>query len=136
MASPPAVEKYGIRVLDLEQSRALESRSLNRFPHTSSGVIGWDAVDGAEHLTFANEDEGRRLIGQLVSHETDRASEVAVFWGTLVMPTVTLTAGGVVDHAAAIFDAAPQFWLYLREAGKLIECVPDGSVTLCRIPED
>lgn len=129
-----SVERYGIRLLDLDESRDLEKLSLNRFPHTSAGVIGWGGVAYSECVTFADEEEGWRLISGMVSREVERASEVAVFWGTLVIPTVVLTAEGVIENAAEIFEAAPDFWIYLRGRNELIECGQEGRITLTGIP--
>jgi hypothetical protein len=131
-----SIQRYSVRILDLDESRDLENLSLNRFPHTSAGVIGWAGIGYTERVRFANEEEGWRLLQGLVSRMVEPESEVAVFWGTLVMPTVVLMAEGVTTCAAEIVEAAPSFWIYLRESNVLIEFAVDGQITLAEIPDE
>ncbi len=134
MRKGDSVERYRVRVLDLAASQDLEKLSLNRFPHTSAGLIGWTDAVYTERVSFSDEAEGVRLIEGLLSRTVEPVSEVVLFWGTLVMPTVVLTAEGVTAHAGEILKIGPDFWIYLRDRNMLVECAQDGRITLADIP--
>jgi len=136
MVAQSPTGRVGLNVLNLEQSRELEAVSLNRFPQTSGGVIDWEGVPVLERLSFANEAEGGRVIANVLRGKVGWDSDVAIFWGTLVMPTVILSVELVANYVDDILEVGPDFWIFSHDDQILIECLQDGRVTLALIPEE
>ncbi|WP_206504425.1 hypothetical protein [Streptomyces chrestomyceticus] len=123
-----------IQELSLDESRALEAVSLNRFPQLPGGEIGWAGGSYSERLWYEDDAEGMRQIAELLARNIRQGAQVVIFWGTLVMPSVRLAAYDVVRHVEEILDEFPHFWVYSAEDRKLIEFLPDGQVTAAVIP--
>lgn len=126
----------GPSVLGLEESRAIEAVSLNRFPQASGGVIDWEGVPCLDRLAFSNEAEGERVIADVLRGKVGQNSDVVIFWGTLVMPTVVLSVESAVNHVSEILEVGPDFWVFSPNDKILIECLQDGQVTLASIPQE
>lgn len=122
--------------LGLAESRELEALSLNRFPATTSAGLDWDAISYETRLWWEDEDDWSRMATELLSPYAREERRVAVFWGNLVMPTVTMPAGVAARYAREILDAAPHFWIYPLGSPVLIECLMDGQVTVATIPSE
>ncbi|MFG2257333.1 hypothetical protein [Streptomyces mirabilis] len=116
------------------ESRELEAISLNKFPPTFSAALDWDSASYEEQLWWDDEDDWTRMASELLSSYVERGMRVAVFWGNLVLPTVTLPADVAVRHAREILDVGPHFWIYPLDGSVLIECLMDGQVTVANIP--
>lgn len=128
------LDQARVRKLSLAESRQLESESLNRFPHRSVGGIDWEGIAIQERLWYEDEEAAEQLVRELVSSLAKNGSQVAIFWGTLVLPTVTLPAELAVARAGEIVEVGPEFWIYPIDGQILIECMPDGQVTVAPIP--
>ncbi|MEV8474474.1 hypothetical protein [Streptomyces sp. NPDC051173] len=109
---------------------------MNRFPQTSGGVIDWEGVQGLDHLVFSNEAEGERVVADVLRGKVGQNSDVVIFWGTLVMPTVVLSVESAVNHVSEILEVGPDFWVFSPDDQILIECLQDGQVTLASIPQE
>jgi hypothetical protein len=120
--------------LSLEESRQLEAASLNRFPATATAALNWEATSYDDRHWWDDEEDWARMIAELLSSHVKGGRRVAIFWGNLVMPTVTLPAYDLVAHAQEILDAGPHFWIYPLGDSILIECLMDGQVTIAAIP--
>ncbi|GAB3134467.1 hypothetical protein GCM10027258_05420 [Amycolatopsis stemonae] len=127
---PAFVKTSMASVLDYVASRELEDVSLNRFPALESGSLDWDAAAYDERKWFDDEADWVALATKLLARFASAEEPVAIFWGTLVMPTVLAPADVVVRNARAILEAGPHFWLYATVAEVLIECLQDGQVTV------
>ncbi len=125
---------HQVLLLDLEESRELEAASLNRFPATTSAALDWDVASFEERLWWDDEEDWTRMAAELLAPYAREGRRVAVFWGNLVMPTVTMPADVAVRHAREILDAAPHFWIHPLGSSVLIECLMDGQVTVAKIP--
>jgi hypothetical protein len=76
------------------------------------------------------------MATELLSPYAEEGNRVGIFWGKLVMPTVTMPADAAVRHAREILDAGPQFWIYPVGGSVFIECLMDGQVTVAAIPSE
>ncbi|WP_153534437.1 hypothetical protein [Streptomyces sp. RB17] len=115
-------------------SRKLETMSLNRFPPTFSAALDWDSASYEDRLWWDDEEGWTRMASELLSPYVESGVRVAIFWGNLVLPTVTLPADVAVRHAREILDVGPHFWIYPLGSSVLIECLMDGQVTVATIP--
>ncbi|NML53157.1 hypothetical protein HHL19_30330 [Streptomyces sp. R302] len=120
--------------LDRAESRELEAVTLNRFPAASGDVLDFDAASYDDRLWWDDEEHWARMAAELLSPYVRSEERVAVLWGNLVMPTVTMPAGVAVRHARDILDAGPHFWIHPLGSSVLIECLMDGQVTVATIP--
>ncbi|MEV4439316.1 hypothetical protein AB0K09_09870 [Streptomyces sp. NPDC049577] len=120
--------------LGLKESRELEAVSLNRFPPTATAALGWAAGSYDERRWWDDEEGWAEVAAELLSSFVMGEKHVAVFWGNLVMPTVTLPARTAVERARELLDAGPHFWIYPLGGSILIECLLDGQVTVATIP--
>ena len=93
------VNAQGVALAYVE-SRALERRSVDRFPATVSSGIDGDAA------TYAS-----RVAAELLAEAVSAGRQVALLWGDLTVPTVVLAAETVVAHAEELLDRGPLFWL-------------------------
>src|SRR5262249_29949514 len=127
----------GRRVVKLgrEESRELEAMSLNKFPPTATAALDWEAASYDDRRWWGDEEDWASLIAELLSSCVADEKHVAIFWGTLVMPTVILPAHAVVEHAREILDVGPHFWIHPLGESVLIECLMDGQVTVASIPQ-
>ncbi|MFG2941779.1 hypothetical protein [Streptomyces sp. NPDC048282] len=116
------------------ESRELENISLNRFPATFGAALDWESASYEARLWWDDEEGWARMASELLSSYVERELSVAIFWGNLVLPTVTLPADVAVRHAREILDVGPHFWIYPLDGSVLIECLMDGQVTLATIP--
>jgi hypothetical protein len=108
----------------------LEDVSLNRFPALVSGSLDWEAAAYDEREWFDDEEDWVARVTRLLARLASSQEPVAVFWGTLVMPTVLAPADVIVRNAREILEAGPHFWLYATVSRVLIECLQDGQVTV------
>ncbi|MEU2118720.1 hypothetical protein ABZ567_24455 [Streptomyces sp. NPDC016459] len=136
MNNPQDVDGRHVVKLGLAESRELEATSLNRFPATFSAALDWDSASYDARLWWDDEEDWQKLAAELLSPYVEGGSRVAVFWGNLELPTVTLTADAVVRHAVDILDVGPHFWIYPLGGSVLIECLMDGQVTVATIPSE
>ncbi|MFI5676911.1 hypothetical protein [Streptomyces cellulosae] len=116
------------------ESRELEAMSLNRFPSTFSAALDWNSASYEDRLWWDDEEGWVRMASQLLSSYAERGMTVAIFWGNLALPTVTLPADVAIRHAREILDVGPHFWIYPIGASVLIECLLDGQITVAAIP--
>ncbi|MET8680694.1 hypothetical protein ABZW18_24675 [Streptomyces sp. NPDC004647] len=130
----PETESSGVRELTLDESRRLEAASINRFPPASGGSLEWEDGSYLEQHFYEDEPDGARLVGGLVSSHAAPDSEVVLFWGNLIMPTVALPASSLVRHMDEVLEVGPVFWVFFPESHVLIECCPDGQVTVAAVP--
>ncbi|WPW19191.1 hypothetical protein [Streptomyces sp. HNS054] len=129
-------DEDGCQVVKLgwAESRELEMVSLNRFPPTFSAALDWDASSYDSRLWWDDEDDWGRLAANLLADHVASSETIAIFWGNLLLPTVTLPAEVVVRHSTEILDVGPHFWMYPLGGSVLIECLMDGQVTVASIP--
>jgi len=80
--------------------------------------------------------KGGGLFANILRGKVGWNSDVAIFWGTLVMPTVVLSAESVANHVGDILEVGPDFWVFSPDDQILIECLQDGRVTLALIPKE
>ncbi|WP_406204344.1 hypothetical protein OH807_28600 [Kitasatospora sp. NBC_01560] len=120
--------------LGLGESRELEAASLNRFPPTATAALDWEAASYDDRRCWDDEEDWARMVAELLSSYAMEGKRVAIFWGNLAIPTVTLPARSVVEHAREILDPGPHFWIYPLGGSVLIECLMDGQVTVAAIP--
>lgn len=134
MNNPETDDGLEVMKLSHAESRKLEAASLNRFPATFSAALDWESAPYEDRLWWDDEDDWVRMAEDLLSRYAGNGSLVAVFWGSLEIPTVALSADAVVRHAREILDVGPHFWLYPLDGPVLIECLMDGQVTVANIP--
>jgi len=120
--------------LDLAASRELEAVTLNRFPATFSAALDWDGAPYEDRRWWDDEEDWARMAAELLAPYVEEGRRVAIFWGNLVIPTVTMPASVVVEHAREILDVGPHFWIVPLEDSVLIECLMDGQVTVAAVP--
>ncbi|MFD7903673.1 hypothetical protein ACFV4G_15660 [Kitasatospora sp. NPDC059747] len=121
--------------LTLAESRELEALSLNRFPSTFSAALDWESASYDDRIWWDDEEGWVRMASDLLSPFAERGAHVVIFWGNLVLPTVTIPAESAIRHAREILDAGgPHFWIYPLGSPILIECLMDGEVTIATIP--
>lgn len=121
-----------VRLLNHAESRELEAVSLSRFPAATSSALDWGAVPFEERMWWDGEDDWTRMAAEILAPYLQNGRQVAVFWGNLVMPTVTMPATLAVQQAREILDAAPHFWVYPLGGSVLVECLLDGQVTVAK----
>ncbi|MEU4652771.1 hypothetical protein AB0G32_02275 [Streptomyces sp. NPDC023723] len=134
MNNPDGGDAYGVVKLSLAESRQLEAVSLNRFPPTFSAALDWKSASYEDRLWWGDEEDWARMAAELLPRYARDGSRVALFWGNLALPTVTLSVDVVVRYAREILDAGPHFWIYPLDGSVLIECLMDGQVTIADIP--
>ncbi|MFH8580283.1 hypothetical protein [Streptomyces zaomyceticus] len=122
--------------LDHAASQELEAVTLNRFPGASGDVLDFDAASYDDRLWWDDEEHWTRMAAELLAPYVQREERVAVMWGNLLMPTVTMPASVAVRHALDILDAGPHFWIHPLGGSVLIECLMDGQVTVATIPSE
>jgi hypothetical protein len=127
-----AKEGSDIRVLSFDESRELEAVSLNKFGHSSSGVLMWDGVPVLNSLAYEDEEEQKQMLRRVIAERIDRASTVAIFWGTLDLPSLTMPVDVATQNLAELVELGPNFWLFSPEDGILIESRNDGPITVVR----
>ncbi|WP_369261389.1 hypothetical protein [Streptomyces sp. R35] len=120
--------------LDHAESRELEALSLNRFPPTVSAGLDWDSAVYDERRSWGDEDDWAKIAADLLTPYVSEGRRVAVFWGDLRVPTVTIPAETAVRHARKLLSMEPHFWIYPLGGPVLIECLMDGQVTVAPIP--
>ncbi|MFH9726775.1 hypothetical protein ACH4M4_27985 [Streptomyces sp. NPDC017254] len=120
--------------LDLAENRALAAATLNRFPAASGDVIDFESAPFDDRLLWDDEEHWTRMAAELLAPYVQREERVAVMWGNLLMPTVTMPASVAVRHALDILDAGPHFWIHPLGSSVLVECLMDGQVTVATIP--
>ncbi|WP_148082104.1 hypothetical protein [Streptomyces botrytidirepellens] len=125
-----------INILDLDESREFESISLNRFPHAPAGTIEWENAHFADRSSFIDEEDGARKISELLTNLLRPESKVTIFWGTLVMPSVILSAKSAADHSQEILEVGPDFWIFSPDRQLILECLQDGQLTVADIPQE
>ncbi|WP_329134561.1 hypothetical protein OG552_19275 [Streptomyces sp. NBC_01476] len=135
MNNPEDGDGRQVMKLGWAESRELEAVSLNRFPPTFSAALDWDSASYRNRIWWDDEEDWARMASELLSSCVERGMRVAIFWGNLVLPTVTLPADVAVRHAREILDVGPHFWIYPLGGSVLIECLMDGQVTIASIPE-
>jgi hypothetical protein len=133
MSNAKARKALGVDVLSADESRALEKASLNQFAHLSSGRISWDGVP-ATAISFKDEDDGVRVLSERLREFVEGDAGLVVFWGTLVMPTVTMPVRLALEHAGELVREAPDFWIFMQSRKTLVEFMQDGIVTVASVP--
>ncbi|MFC5721454.1 hypothetical protein ACFP1Z_14880 [Streptomyces gamaensis] len=123
------------QVLSLTESQKLESISLNRLPHGLSNSVDWERHVDFEQLTYGNEEEGVQLLKSLLSRHAYKNTTLAIFWGTLVIPSVLLPSNLAIEHADEILGTDCDFWIFSPEEGFFAEVLQDGQVTITEIPQ-
>ncbi|WP_327316924.1 hypothetical protein [Streptomyces sp. NBC_01235] len=86
-------------LLDRAEARALEDKSLNRFPPTLSSGIDWDSTTYQRRLKWSDEAHWAAIAADLLAEQVAAGKRVALLWGDLTVPTVLLPAELVVAHA-------------------------------------
>ncbi|MFB6626778.1 MULTISPECIES: hypothetical protein [unclassified Streptomyces] len=120
--------------LDRTESRELDGVTLGRFPAASGDAIDFDTASYDDRLWWDDEEHWVTMAAELLAPYAQREEQVAVMWGNLLMPTVTMPAGVAMRHARDILDAGPHFWIHPLGGSVLIECLMDGQVTVATIP--
>ncbi|MDT0459922.1 hypothetical protein RM550_30075 [Streptomyces sp. DSM 41527] len=123
-----------IRVLSADENSAAVNISLNRFSHASAGVINWDGTPGAEMTSFADEPAGKEVLKNTLTRIFNQESSATLFWGTMVLPSVTLPVNLAEIHSDELVERDVDFWLFCPESEQLIEFRQDGYVTSAPIP--
>ena len=125
-----------VRVLTgWDESRALESVSITRFRALSSRQLAWQDGSYLERLSFQDEADCARQLSSLLSRLTRPDAELAVFWDTLVMPTVVLPAKLAREHMDEIVQATGSLWMFMPNERLFIECLPEGQITVAEVPD-
>ncbi|MQY15648.1 hypothetical protein SRB5_58360 [Streptomyces sp. RB5] len=122
-----------IHPLSLEESRAMESVSINRFQATIGGRISFEAAEVVSRETFRDEGDGASTIARLLRDFFGSTSEVVTFWDNLIMPTVRLPVAMAVENSRELLESDVDFWFYSPGNPILIECRQDGNVTVAHI---
>lgn len=120
--------------LSFQESRSIEEQSLNRFPAYGSGALWWEECSYDDRWRCSSDEDLATLLAKLLHPHIAKGERVAIFWGNLAIPTVTLPARLVVAYAGEISDIGPHFWIYPIGGSTLIECLMDGQVTVATIP--
>src|SRR6266699_2233091 len=123
-----------VRLLNIEESREAESRSLNRLPQTSWGAIDWSAAPFIEQCTTRTEVEAAERFAQLVLQYVGADSEVVLFWGNLVVPSLSLTARIAAENAEEVLATSHDVWLFGIEERLLVEYFHEGRITVADVP--
>ncbi|MFK0116331.1 hypothetical protein [Streptomyces sp. NPDC090994] len=134
MKDPDSDDGRDVVKLRLAESRKLEAVSLHRFPPTFSAALDWESAPYEDRRWWDDEDDWARMAAELLSRYAGEGSRVAIFWGDLELPTVTLSVDAVVRHAREFLEVGPHFWIYPLDGSVLIECLMDGQVTVAAIP--
>ncbi|USX49165.1 hypothetical protein [Lentzea sp. HUAS12] len=132
MATAKKRDVLGVEVLTAEENHALEERSLNRFAHLSSGRIRWEGVPVVT-TSFRDEDHGVQVLGERLLEVLGEETDLVIFWGTLVMPTVSMSSAVALGHLNEIVQEAPDFWIFLPSRMALVEFMQDGIVTTAEV---
>ncbi|MFF4348030.1 hypothetical protein [Streptomyces sp. NPDC001530] len=120
--------------LDHAESRELEAVNLNRFPPTISAGLDWDSAAYTDRRWWKDEDDWATIAEDPLAGYVAEGGRVALFWGDLRLPTVTIPAAVAVRHASELPRMEPLFWIYPLDGSVLIECLMDGQVTVATIP--
>jgi hypothetical protein len=134
--SHPGESGEPVTQLTSDESRELEAASLSRFPATSASEIDWRVVSYRSRLFFQDEADWERIAADLLSDYSRRGDQVAIFWGTLALPTIVMPATVAVKYARQILNVGPHFWICPLGGQEIIECLPDGQVTVASAPSD
>jgi hypothetical protein len=126
-------ERAGARLLDAKENLALEARTLDVFPQTSWGTIDWDDVPLLEQRQVADDVEAARLLVDWVNRLLAPRSEVVIFWGNLVVPSIAMAASTVAAHANEVIATSHDAWLFADRERLLIECFHEGKMTVAPV---
>ncbi|GHG40781.1 hypothetical protein [Streptomyces zaomyceticus] len=118
-----------------DENRELAAATVDRFPAASGDVLDFAAAS-FDRLWWDDEEQWVTMAAELLAAYVQREERVAVMWGNLLMPTVTMPASVAVRHALDILDAGPHFWIHPLGGSILIECLMDGQVTVATIPSE
>jgi hypothetical protein len=112
----------------------VESISLNRLPQTSWGAIDWNDISPVEQRTTRTVVEAAELFAQLVLRYVNPDSEVVLFWGNLVVPSVALPARVAAENAEEVLATSHDVWLFAIDERVLLEYFHEGRLTVVEIP--
>jgi hypothetical protein len=129
-----AEDRSRVRLLASAENGEFESISLNQLPQTSWGTIDWSGAAILEEHATRNEVVAAELFAELVRRYVDVDSEVVLFWGNLVVPSVMMTAGIAAGNAEEVLATSHDVWLFAPDRKLLIEYFHEGRLTVAEIP--
>ncbi|MFE0028509.1 hypothetical protein [Amycolatopsis sp. NPDC059021] len=128
-------ERGLVRQLSREEDDALAAVSLRRFPtdRATTGAIDWSGAVVLEQSFEQDYADAARVLGERVLRYS--TSDVVVFWGNLVIPTVRLPARLAAANAGELIDTGDDVWIYLPDRNVLVEYWHSGRITAGMIPD-
>ncbi|GAA4553867.1 hypothetical protein [Amycolatopsis samaneae] len=130
------VESALVHQLSREEDDALAAVSRRRFPvdRATTGAVDWSGAVVLEQSLEEDYEDAARVLGEVVLRHSPAASEVVVFWGNLVIPTVRLPARLAAANAGELIDTGDDVWIYLPDGNVLVEYWHSGRITAGIIP--
>ncbi|MER5875397.1 hypothetical protein ABT119_05645 [Streptomyces sp. NPDC001910] len=126
-------ERQDIRLLDAEENLVAEERSLNKFPQTSWGSLVWDDADVIRQRSASDQLDASSLLKEWVAELTSPESEVIIFWGNLVVPSVAMSSRMLAEHVEEVIGISSDLWVYADRERLIIERYHEGLITAARV---
>lgn len=130
-------ERSLVHVLSRTEDEALAAVSTRRFPvdRTTTGAVDWSGAGVVEQFVEEEYEEAARVLGEVILRNSPPESDVVVFWGNLVIPTVRLPARLAAANSGELIDTGDDVWIYLPGHNVLVEYWHSGRITAGVIPD-
>ncbi|WP_256105608.1 hypothetical protein [Streptomyces sp. ODS05-4] len=126
-------QRQRVRLLDATENESVEERSVDRFPHTSEGTLGWDGADVLrQERVHTVLDAAQSLVAWLDDHVSPD-SELVVLWGNYVVPSLALPTSVLVTHVDEVLVTSSDVWIYAEREKLLFEYFHGGRLTLAKV---
>ncbi|MEQ0565807.1 hypothetical protein ABJI51_42585 [Amycolatopsis sp. NEAU-NG30] len=131
-------ERELVRQFTAAEDAEFGSRSVNRFPidRNTTGAKDWSGTRIHEQRVEDDYDEAARLLAELVLRYSPSTSEVVVFWGNVVIPSIGIPARLAAENAGLLIDIGDDVWIYAPGSGVLIEYWHSGRITAGEVPKE
>ncbi|MFJ5709523.1 hypothetical protein [Streptomyces sp. NPDC093105] len=122
--------------LSAEETRRLRAESLTRFPVAGGADLDWSRARYTDRVVCETDEDWGRAAAAYLSPYAGEGRQVALFWGDLSMPDVTMPVDVAIRRAEDLMDADMHFWMHPIGVPVLIEYLQDGQVTVAPVPSD
>nr|WP_042190255.1 hypothetical protein [Kibdelosporangium sp. MJ126-NF4]CEL19199.1 hypothetical protein [Kibdelosporangium sp. MJ126-NF4]CTQ95001.1 hypothetical protein [Kibdelosporangium sp. MJ126-NF4] len=131
-----AVGPAEVRVFTLAEDEEYGNASINRFPIDKnwSGARDFSGVRVFEQVVEEDYEDAAVRLGETVLRYASPESEVVVFWGNVVIPTIGISAALAAANAETLMDTGDDVWIYPPGRNVLIEYWHSGRITAGEIP--